>query len=210
MSTSGRDLGMSVHGELTSVWERDDCSLLREMLKIYPRKPPQIIVDVTWGKGTMHRHADITPYGFDLNPERAKDCVADFYHMPLKDASVDLLIFDPPHLYQTGSPGVIKGLYNEYQKEDDPLLPFFTEARRVLVPEGVVFCKVCDFVTSARYRWRVVDTVLAIRRAGLCPCDLIIKSRKAGVIKHPNWTCQRHARKRHSYWLVARNSNKCS
>ena len=202
--------GISVRGKLTSVWPGDDCSLLREMMAIYPRTPPKVIVDVTWGKGIMHRHADFSVIGFDMDPARAKDAVADFTALPLKAGSVDLLIFDPPHLVHTGSKGVIKGLYNQYERDDCPLLPFFHEAKRVLVLEGVVFVKVCDFVTSARYNWRIIDTILAIRQAGLCPCDLIIKYRKSGVIEHPAWKNQRHARKRHSYWIVVRNSNRCS
>jgi hypothetical protein len=209
MSTA-RHCGMSTCGRLTSIWERDDTSLIREMLKIYPRKPPKVIVDTTWGKGIMWRHADVIPIGFDIDLSRAKDAVADYCYLPLKDNSVDLLIFDPPHLVQTGSPGVIKGLYSEYQSDSDPLLPFMLEAKRVLKDEGVIFCKIADFVTSARYHWRLIDTILAIRKAGLQPCDLIIKSRKGGVIEHPFWKCQRHARKRHSYWIVVRNSTRCS
>lgn len=201
---------MSVHGRLTSVWERNDASLLEHMLTLYPRTPPKVVVDVTWGRGTMWRGVSIQPIGFDIDLTRAKHGVADYCHLPLKDKSVDLLVFDPPHLVQTGSPGVIKGQYSEYTYANDPLLPFMLEAKRVLVSEGVIFVKVCDFVTSARYHWRIVDTILAIRRAGMCPCDLIVKTRSAGVIEHPHWKSQRHARKRHSYWVVVRNSNKCS
>jgi hypothetical protein len=210
MPTSSRHRGLSTHGRLTSVWERNDASLLEHMLVLYPRTPPKVIVDVTWGKGRMWRGVNVQPLGLDLDPGRAKDAIADYCFLPLKDNSVDVLVFDPPHLVKTGSPGVIKGLYSEYLRESDPLLPFMLEAKRVLVDEGVIFVKVCDFVTSARYHWRIVDTVLAIRQAGMCPCDLIIKTRPSGVIEHPFWKSQRHARKRHSYWLVVRNSTKCS
>jgi len=208
--TTTKHHGMTFRGKLSSVWPGNDSSLIREMLKIYPRTKPIIIVDVTWGKGIMWRYADITPLGFDRDPLRAKDVVADYCQLPLKDKSVDLLIFDPPHLVKTGSPGIIKGLYSEYTHGFDPIPLFMKEAKRVLKKEGVIFFKVADFVTSARYHWRIVDAILAIKEAGMCPCDLIIKTRKSGVIEHPHWKTQRHARKRHSYWIVVRNSNKCS
>jgi hypothetical protein len=183
---------------------------MEHMLALYPRVPPKVVVDVTYGKGRMWKGVSIQPFGFDLDPARVKHGIANYCALPLKDKSVDVLVFDPPHLVKTGSPGCIKGLYSEYTSDCDPFLPFMREARRVLIPEGIVLVKICDFVTSARYHWRIVDLINAVRQAGMCPCDLIIKTRKAGVIEHPFWKTQRHARKRHSYWIIVRNSAKCS
>lgn len=203
---------LSTSGELTSAWTRSDAELLDHMLKIYPRTPPPLtIVDVTYGKGIMHRHGkpnERQVIGYDLDPERAKDGVASYDDLPLADATVDVLIFDPPHLVKSGTKGVIKNLYNEFATGTDPLTPFFLEAKRVLKPEGVIFTKTCNYVNSGRFHWQTYDLLTAVRACGLCPCDEIVKVRPASL-RHPAWTCQLHARKRHSYWYVIRNSCKC-
>lgn len=199
---------ISIHGELTSVWTRSDAELLKHLLTIYPRTTPRTIVDVCYGKGIFYKGSTLKPIGFDMDRDRAKDAVASYEFLPLKSASVDVLVFDPPHLPKSGSKGVIKDLYNEFPTGTDPLTAFFHEAKRVLKPEGIVLAKTCDYVNSGRYRWQLVDLIAAVRECGLCPCDLIIKARPH-ALRHPAWTKQLHARKRHSFWVVIRNSTRC-
>lgn len=194
---------MSIHNELTSVWTRSDAELLRHMLALYPRSTPQTVVDVTYGKGIFYKGSATLPIGLDMDRERAKDAVASYDCLPLKTGSVDVLIFDPPHLPKSGTKGVIKNLYNEFPTGADPLTGFFLEASRVLKPEGVVFAKTCDYVNSGRSHWQLVNLMGVVESCGLCPCDLIIKVR-AHALRHPAWTCQLHARKRHSFWVVVR------
>ena len=86
--------------------------------------------------------------------------------------------------------------------------PFVREAYRILRPEGVLFCKIADYVHNHRYQWAHVELVRAASEAGFCPCDCIVKARK-GPIVDPKWKTAHHARRQHCYWLVFRKSSKC-
>jgi hypothetical protein len=82
------------------------------------------------------------------------------------------------------------------------------EAYRVLQPEGILFCKITDYIHNHRHQWAHIEMVLAASEVGFCPCDCIVKLRK-GPIVDPKWKRAHHARRRHCYWLVLRKSKKC-
>ncbi len=64
--------------------------------------------------------------------------------------------------------------------------PFLREAFRVLKCEGVLFCKIADYIHDHRYQWAHIEVVGAAVEAGFCPCDCIVKIRK-GPIVDPRW-----------------------
>ena len=85
---------------------------------------------------------------------------------------------------------------------------FAEEAFRVLKPEGVMFCKIADYVHGHRFQWAHIEFISAAKLVGFCPCDSIVKVRK-GPIVSPRWKNAHHARRQHCYWLVLRKSDKC-
>ena len=86
--------------------------------------------------------------------------------------------------------------------------PFVCEAYRVLQPEGILLCKITDYVHNHRLQLAHVNLVQAATMAGFCACDCIVKIRK-GPIVDPKWRVAHHARRHHCYWLVFRKSGKC-
>jgi hypothetical protein len=86
--------------------------------------------------------------------------------------------------------------------------PFAAEAYRILKPEGILLCKIADYVHNHRTHWAHIDMVQAARDAGFIACDCIVKVRK-GPIVDPRWKMAHHARRQHCFWLVFRKSHKC-
>src|SRR2546426_512926 len=166
------------------------------MLLFYPRKPPQRILDATVNVGRFWRGSKRKILGIDINPIFRPDIVADNCQMPLPDRSFDVVVYDPPHVPNQGK-DVQKdfntrfGLTLRSSKENGynfahTFPPFVKEAYRVLKAEGVLFCKISDYIHNHRYQWAHIELVTAAKTVGFCPCDCIIKLRR-GPIVDPKW-----------------------
>ena len=203
---------------LASVWEGEDAELLEQMLAFYPRKRPRRILDATVNCGRFWRGSKRPVFGVDVDVAHRPDVVADNTQMPFKDALFDVVVYDPPHIPNQGRDNekdfnVRFGLFVRSSKENQYTFthtypPFVAEAYRLLKPEGVLLCKITDYVHHHRYNWAHVDFIDAARKAGFRPCDCIIKIRK-GPIVDPRWKTAHHTRRQHCYWLIFRKSNKC-
>jgi len=77
-----------------------------------------------------------------------------------------------------------------------------------LKPEGILLCKITDYIHHHRYQWAHIELINAAREVGLMPCDCIVKVRKGPIID-PKWKKAHHSRRQHCYWLVFRKSKKC-
>jgi hypothetical protein len=77
-----------------------------------------------------------------------------------------------------------------------------------LRPEGLLLCKIADYVHGHRFQWAHIDLIKAAVVAGFTACDCIVKVRQ-GPIVSPRWKNAHHARRQHCYWLVFRKSAKC-
>jgi hypothetical protein len=82
------------------------------------------------------------------------------------------------------------------------------EAYYVLRPEGILLCKISDYIHDHQYQWAHVDFIQAASAVGFRPCDCIIKIRKGPIID-PKWKVAHHSRRQHCYWLIFRKSEKC-
>ena len=73
-----------------------------------------------------------------INP----DVIADFRALPFADATFPVVVFDPPHLERVGG-GWMGKKYGRLNKDTwrDDLRAGFTEALRVLRPQGVLIFK---------------------------------------------------------------------
>lgn len=203
---------------LGSVWNGEDSALLEQMLDFYPRQSPHRILDATVNCGRFWRGSGRPVIGMDIDIAHRPAIVADNAQMPFPDAAFDVLVYDPPHVPNQGSDNQKDfntrfGLVARSSKQNGYAFthtypPFAAEAFRVLRPEGVLFCKIADYVHHHRYNWAHLELIEACSRAGFCACDCIIKVRK-GPIMDPKWKNAHHSRRMHCYWLIFRKSNHC-
>jgi SAM-dependent methyltransferase len=203
---------------LPSVWHGEDAELLEIMLGFYPHTPPQRILDATVNAGRFWRESQRPVIGLDINPRHRPDVVGDNLCMPFHDGSFDVVVYDPPHIPNQGKDRskdfntrfglVLKSSAAQGYNFSHLYLPFVREAYRLLKSDGVLLCKIADYVHNHRLQWAHVDLIQAATATGFCPCDCIVKIRK-GPIVDPKWQVAHHARRHHCYWLVFRKSEKC-
>jgi SAM-dependent methyltransferase len=203
---------------LPSVWTGADAERLEMMLDFYPKKPPELILDATVNAGRFWKGTRRNVIGLDLDARHKPDVVADNRRMPFMDGCFDVVVYDPPHVPNQGKDktkdfnsrfGLVLRASPEQGYNFAHLYPpFVREAYRVLEPEGVLFCKITDYVHGHRFQWAQIELLRAAAAAGFTACDCIVKVRK-GPIRDPRWKTAHHARRQHCYWLVFRNSCRC-
>jgi SAM-dependent methyltransferase len=206
------------YAPLASIWYGEDAELLEKLLSFYPRKKPRSILDATINGGRFWRGSQRPVIGMDIEPRHRPAIVADNTRMPFRDASFDVVVYDPPHIPNQGKDkskdfNVRFGLVLRSSKENEYTFshtfpPFVKETYRVLKPEGILLCKIADYVHHHRYQWAHIEFINAARGVGLMPCDCIIKIRKGPIID-PKWKNAHHSRRQHCYWLIFRKSKKC-
>jgi SAM-dependent methyltransferase len=217
-SVSVRELAPATYRPLTSTWDGTDAELLELMLDFYPRRRPELILDATVNAGRFWSGSGRSIIGLDINPKFRPDVVADNRRQPFDDRCFDVVVYDPPHIPNQGADKlkdfntrfglVLKATAENGYNFTHLYPPFVREAFRVLRPEGVLFCKIADYVHNHRYQWAHIEVVRAALAAGFCACDCIVKIRR-GPILDPKWKTAHHARRQHCYWLVFRKSSRC-
>jgi SAM-dependent methyltransferase len=203
---------------LPSVWFGSDAELLEQMLDFYPRSKPRRILDATVNRRRFWKGSTRPVTGLDIDPAHKPDVVGDNRDMPFRTASFDVVVYDPPHVPNQG-----KDLSKDFNRRfglgaksaaaegynfRHLYPPFMREAYRVLKPEGVLFCKIADYVHNHRYQWAHLELLDAALAVGFTACDCIVKIRK-GPIVDPRWKAAHHARRQHCFWMVFRKSHKC-
>ena len=188
------------------------------MLDFYPRKRPTKILDATVNTGRFWEGSTREVVGLDIDPKFKPDVVGDNHAMPFKDASFDVIVYDPPHIPNQGKDKkkdfndrfglVVKSSATNGYNLTHLYAPFAIEAYRVLRPEGILFCKIADYVHGHRFQWAHIEFLKAAEAVGFTACDCIVKIRK-GPIVDPRWKNAHHARRHHCYWLIFRKSKKC-
>jgi SAM-dependent methyltransferase len=201
-----------------SVWHGEDADLLERVLSFYPRKFPKRILDATVNGGRFWRGTTRKVIGIDIESCHRPTIIADNTRMPFRDRFFDVVVYDPPHIPNQGKDkskdfNTRFGLGTRSPKEKGYTFahtypPFVREAYRVLKPEGILLCKIADYVHDHRYQWAHIDLLHAARAVGFQACDCIIKVRKGPIID-PKWKVAHHSRRQHCYWLVFRKSKKC-
>ena len=201
---------MNSYTTLRSVVESDEDFLLAAIP--FYADDYTTVLDVTYNQGSIWGKHRAFPIGIDLVPKFAKDLCADNRCLPIRSESVDVIVYDPPHLSgdhaTKGSSKIWEeryGLKLDLKGDNTSALylPFLLEAQRVLKPRGIVLAKVANHVHNHKFQWSVVDLVLAIRKSGLTPCDEVVKTRKNSIISS-KWVNAHHARRYHCSWIVAR------
>lgn len=199
-----------------SVMLARDPEVLQLLLNFYA-SPGAKVLDVTANKRRMWEGVSWSgPIKYsDIDPEQQPDFVADFRDLPFSKESVDVLVFDPPHLPQAAaSPASHEQMVEDYglaksvhgDNVSSFFKPFLVEAHRVLAQDGLIFAKLKDFVHNHKYQWTLTDFINEVKQvAGLTPCDLIVKRDPCGGnLKSSKWKNSYHSRCCHTWWVVVR------
>lgn len=204
---------------LDSVWYgEEDAALIEELLSFYPRRQPGLILDATVNGRRFWRGSARPVIGLDIDIKHHPNICADNSAMPFRSGSFDVVVYDPPHIPNQGRDkekdfNTRFGLGTRSDKANGYTFShtypgFMAEAWRVLTDEGILLCKIADYVHNHRYQWAHIDLVVAGREAGFTACDCIIKVRK-GPIVDPKWKVAHHSRRQHCYWIIFRKSARC-
>jgi len=205
---------------IESVWVGKDNLLLDAMFEFYAPNASRII-DVCCNERRMWKGSAIGAkvVGYDRDPAMLPDVVAEWHALPDGDNTVDVLVYDPPHLPDAAaSPLSLARYAKDYGlgqgvKSDNISelhAPFLVKAKRVLRHDGLVFAKIKDYVHNHKYQWNLELFNAAVREAGMTPCDLIIKRDPCGGnLKSGRWQKAHHVKNVHCYWVVVRNSARC-
>lgn len=205
---------------LSSVTEQSDVTLLEAMLTFYTSIDPEPILDSTFNAGRMWKGSKRQVVSMDIDPQHKPMILGDNREMKgVADQLFGTVVFDPPHVGPQGRDKSVKrfdvdfGATMECGKEHGWTLsylypPFLKQAKRVLKPEGLLLAKITDMVNSHRSRWAHCDFMRMAEEAGFTVCDLIVKVRKGPMVS-TKWQKAHHARKRHCFWIICRNSESC-
>lgn len=202
-----------------------NADLFPEVLKLYVA-PKAVVADTTYGKGAFWRNIPADTY--DLRPTDLQTGV-DACALPYADGTIDCVVFDPPYMHSDGG-GAHLGHqhYDDFYKNDararadmsagagalrghfavvDLYKRASVEALRVLKPQGIYIVKCQDEVYANKQRLTHVELINAYVALGFEVEDLfvLVTQRKPGVSRQLR---QYHARKVHSYFVVARKPRK--
>ena len=204
------------YNAISSVWEGTDSELLPQLLGFYPVIGANPILDATYNTGRMWRGTGFRPVSMDIDPQHNPDILSDNRVMDgVADDSFAVVVYDPPHVGPQARDKSTKrfdvdfGATMPCGREQNWSLsylypPFLEQAKRVLMPDGILLAKITDIVNNHRQRWAHCEFMAMAEDAGFVVCDLIVKIRR-GPMKSTKWKRAHHARKRHCFWIVCRN-----
>ena len=197
----------------------DQSEIIKNILQLHVQKQ-EIDCDATYSKGKFYDKTGIKPpaYKFDIAPASEAVEYADSRQLPLGDASIECLMFDPPFLATTGASlkkndgsNKINKRFGVYPSEQD-LHQFYVdslkEAYRVLRQDGILIFKCQDKVSSGKQYMSHVFICNEATRLGFYPKDLFILLAKNRLVAEWQVKNQKNARKYHCYFWVFQKTNK--
>lgn len=155
------------------------------------------IVDVTFGNGTFWRNSSRQVVGLDCLRGRAKHVVADFQALPLRNASVPTVVYDPPFHPSVGS-AEEERFRSMGRNEKELRVAFETGLRecwRVTARHLLVKCQ--GFVHNHAPQWMPLWAI------AICgePFEWLIVARQQKRISG-RWVTVRSLRRNHADWLL--------
>jgi hypothetical protein len=202
-----------VPGEIiTSVVHGTNANLLREAAKLWIC-PEDRLIDVTAGKGTFWRDTDVRPVRSDIRLLPGIDLIADCRKLPYPDASMDVVVFDPPYQPVHGQPERSFGVARSYGLTGGPVVlqaisdvlglyeAGIAECARVLVPgTGRLLVKCPDMTDNHRLHLVSLDVLRLMTAAGVDLADHFILVNKSRMPQRTQR--QQRAHRAHSYLWV--------
>lgn len=170
------------------------------------------VADVTYGKGNFWKQIDTSAFEFfPSDISTGVDCRA----LPYPDADIDIVVFDPPYIYNPKDT-VKASLSNPYRVNEsgaqgmgltttsavlDLYRSGMQEAFRVLKQGGFLLVKCQDQIEAGKQKWMHIDIFNYAVAMGFYAKDLFVLVQKTQPTIR--WPIQKHARKNHSYlWVL--------
>ena len=186
----------------------DQGQILRDIITLYC--PDGFHCDPTYSTGGFYKDTGVPvpPLRFDLFPQCHGVREATAERLPIPNAWLRSMVFDPPFLvgHTKDKPTGIMGERFHGLKYISDLWSWYSaciiEHYRVLRSGGVYVMKCQDTVSSGKQHLSHIHVVNEMQSAGFYVKDLFILLAKNRMIGH-NHTMQKHARKFHSYFIVA-------
>lgn len=177
-----------VPGEaITSAVHGTNADLLRQVAKLWI-KPEDRFIDVTAGNGTFWARTDVQPARSDIRLPPGIHLIADCRKLPYRNASVDVVAFDPPYQPVHGQTERSFGVGRSYGLTGGPgpvlqtisdVLGLYeagiAECARVLVPgTGRLLVKCQDMTYNHRLHLVFLDVLRRMTAAGIDLTDHFI------------------------------------
>lgn len=180
----------------------NNADLLVDCMKMYANFG-DVIVDVTYGKGVFWQKIDLSLYDFKGTDLEGG---VDFKNLPYGDASVDLLVLDPPYMHGGATiKASINDCYRNQNTSHASVIRLYAggilEAARVLKKKGRIFVKCQDEIESGKQRWSHLELMSILESFGFCALDLFVLQQKS--VPAMRQKTQKTARKNHSFMIVA-------
>jgi len=166
-----------------------------------------VVADVTYGQGVFWEKLDLRQYQFMGTDLLTKKPAVDFRRLPYSNASIDVLVLDPPFQHNanvtlTGSGYQVRKFCRGLSHEQ--LIYLYAagmqEAYRVLKSSGLLWVKCGDEVAAGRQRWSHIEIYTIGKKLDFQAQDLFILKRRS--VAPPQTLPQQHARKNHSFLWV--------
>ena len=197
---------LPVHPRIIQTTSYDQDYILESIIQLYC--PSGFDIDPTYSTGNFYKNIPKPKLKFDINPKIEGVEQADCRNLPLDNASVNSIMFDPPFVggsRKNGKPGIIKERFGYYRNVQHELWGMYRSAleefHRILRPDGVLVFKCQDTIESSKQYLSHVEIINYAIHLGFYPKDIFILLAKNRIIS-PNQYKQQHARKFHSYFLV--------
>jgi len=158
----------------------NNADLLVDCVKMYANFG-DVIVDVTYGKGVFWQKIDLSLYDFKGTDLEGG---VDFKNLPYGDASVDLLVLDPPYMHGGATiKASINDCYRNQNTSHASVIRLYAggilEAARVLKKKGRIFVKCQDEIESGKQRWSHLELMSILESFGFCALDLFVLQQSA-------------------------------
>jgi tRNA G10 N-methylase Trm11 len=153
----------------------NNADLLVDCVKMYANFG-DVIVDVTYGKGVFWQKIDLSLYDFKGTDLEGG---VDFKNLPYGDASVDLLVLDPPYMHGGATiKASINDCYRNQNTSHASVIRLYAggilEAARVLKKKGRIFVKCQDEIESGKQRWSHLELMSILESFGFCEAKEVV------------------------------------
>lgn len=194
----------------------DEQLMIRDILYLHANSK-EIDCDPTFSIGNFYKNGLPLPkYRYDKTPQVSGVIEATSDKLPLRDESVNVIMFDPPFVMsgenyndlEEGS-GIISKRFTAFLNFDE-LTEMYSkslkEFYRILNDKGIVIFKCQDVVLGGKNYFTHCWTMLEAIKYGFYPKDLFVLLAKNRI---NDGRKQQHARKYHSYyWIFKKESPK--
>ena len=191
---------------MRSVYESQD-DILNAIIALH--SPEGFDCDVTYGYGQFYKAIGQPALKFDIDPQLPDVIKASSSDLPIPDANVKSLMFDPPFLTYIKSArehnsimGKRFGGYWNYSELEQHYTSTIKEAKRVLVKRGLMTIKCQDIIHNHKMHCTHVNVIQWANVEGFRLKDLFILHTKHKMPMPVKNSTQKHARIHHSYFLV--------